>query len=99
LYYGGGYHTIPTLAQQGSQVYTAGTFSTSSAIGKANLVRYGYGSGHVALISTHLEALVGSNEDWLFWDNYSYSTGAFVTNSDQPWNVMKAIFNNWLTLP
>ena len=99
MYYGGGYHTIPTDAQQGAHVYTAGTFATSSASGKADLVRYMYGSGHVALTTTHLETLAGSNTDWLFWDNYDYTTGAPVTNNTQPWNVMSAIFNNWLTLP
>jgi glutamine amidotransferase-like uncharacterized protein len=99
MYYGGGYHTIPTDAQQGSHVYTAGTFATSSAIGKADVVRYTYGNGRVALTTTHLETLAGSNTDWLYWDNYDYTTGNLVTNNTQPWNVMSAIFNNWLTLP
>ena len=99
MYYGGGYHTIPTDAVQGSHVYTAGTFSTSSAIGKADLVRYTYGKGRVALTTTHLETLAGANNDWLFWDNYDYKTGSAVTNTTHCWDVMGAIFNNWLTLP
>ena len=99
MYYGGGYHTIPTDAAQGAHVYTAGTFATSTALGKADLVRYTYGKGRVALTTTHLETLAGSTNDWLFWDNYDYKTGAAVTNTTQCWDVMGAIFNNWLTLP
>ena len=99
MYYGGGYHTIPTDAQQGSHVYTAGTFASSLAAGQPDLVRYAYGKGRVALTTTHLETRAGSSEDWLFWDDYDYITGAPVTNPDNPWTVMKAIFNNWLTLP
>ncbi len=100
MYYGGGYHTIPTDAQQGSHVYTAGVFAGSSAVGKANLVRYMYGSGHVALSTSHLEALMGSNNDWMFWDNYNYTTGAAISSSGNPsWDVMNSIFDNWLTLP
>jgi glutamine amidotransferase-like uncharacterized protein len=96
MYYGGGYHTIPTDSQQGSHVYTAGVFATSSAVGKAALVRYKYGLGKVALTTTHLEARAGTNEDWLYWDNFLDSSKAPVNNPDNPWNVMKAIFNNWL---
>ena len=92
LYYGGGYHSIPTDAQQGAHVYTA-------ANGKADLVRYAYGKVKVALTTTHLETRAGSNADWLFWDDYDYTTGNPVTNPDNPWDVMKAIFNNWLILP
>lgn len=97
MYYGGGYHTIPSEVQQGTRVYTAGTFAASSAIGKADLVRFAYGSGRVALTTTHLESRAGSTEnDWLFWDDYDYATGNPVSNPDNPWEVMKAIFSNWL---
>jgi len=100
MYYGGGYHTIPTDGQQGSHVFTAGLFAASSAAGKANLVRYTYGSGRVALSTSHLEALMGSNADWMFWDNYDYTSGAGFTDPGLPsWNVMRAVFNNWLTVP
>ena len=99
MYYGGGYHTLPTDAQQGAHVYTAGTFASSSAIGKADLVRYAYGKGKVALTTTHLETRAGSNDDWLFWDDYDYATGNLVINPDNPWDVMKAIFDHWLILP
>lgn len=99
MYYGGGYHTIPTDALQGAHVYTSGKFTTGSASGKADLIRYTYGKGRVALTTTHLETLAGSTNDWLFWDNFDYTTGAAVTNTAQCWDVMGAIFNNWLTLP
>ncbi len=99
MYYGGGYHTIPSDAQQGSRVYTAGTFINGSAAGKAALVRYSYGSGRVALSTAHLEARAGSNEDWLYWDNYQFDSNTAVANPDNPWQIMSAIFNNWLTLP
>ena len=99
MYYGGGYHTMPTDTVQGTHVYTAGTFIYSSASGKPDLVRYTYGKGKVALSTTHLETRAGSNVDWLFWDNYDYTTGNPVANPDNPWVVMAAIFNNWLTAP
>ncbi len=100
MYYGGGYHTIPTDAQQGSHVYTAGTFAYAGyAAGQADLVRYAYGLGRVALTTTHLEARAGSNEDWLYWDDFLNDSNTPVTNPSNPWIVMNAIFNNWLTLP
>lgn len=100
MYYGGGYHTIPTDAQQGSHVYTAGTFAYSgSAAGRADLVRYSYGLGRVALTTTHLEARAGSNDDWLYWDDFLDNSSIPVSNPDNPWLVVSAIFNNWLTLP
>lgn len=100
MYYGGGYHTIPTDVQQGAHVYTAGTFAyNGSASGKADLVRYIYGSGRVALTTTHLEARAGSNVDWLYWDNYLDGSNIPLTNPDNPWTAMSAIFNKWLTLP
>ena len=45
MYDGGGYHHIPTEIQQGAKAYTAGVFAGSSALGKANLVRYTYVNG------------------------------------------------------
>ncbi len=100
MYYGGGYHTIPSDAQQGAHVYTAGTFAYGgSAAGKADLVRYTYGSGRVVLTTTHLEARAGTNTDWLYWDNYLDNSNTPVTNPDNPWIVMDAVFDNWLTLP
>ena len=56
-----------------------------------------YGSGRAALTTTHLETRAGAaHDDWLFWDDYDYTTGNPVTNPDNPWDVMKAIFTNWL---
>ena len=97
MYYGGGYHTIPTPVQQGAQVYTAGTFLGSSAANQPGLVRYTYGAGHVALTTTHLEARAGTNDDWLFWDDYRFNSSLPLTNPDNSWVVMKAVFDNWLT--
>ena len=97
MYYGGGYHTIPTESQQGAVVYSAATFTTGSASGKSDLVRYTYGAGKVALSSTHLESRAGSNVDWMYWDNFLYDSTTPVTNPDNPWDGMAAIFNNWLT--
>ena len=99
MYYGVGYHSISTDVAQGTHVYTTGTFATSSAIGKADLIRFTYGSGRLALTTTHLETLAGSTDDWLFWDNYDYKTGAAVTNTTLGWDLMSAIFKIWLTLP
>ncbi len=100
MYYGGGYHTIPADALQGSHVYTAGTFAyNGSAAGKPDLVRYTYGLGRVALTTTHLECRAGSNEDWLYWDDFLDNSNTPVFNSTNPWTVMGSIFNNWLTLP
>jgi len=100
MYYGGGYHTIPTDAIQGAHVYTCGTFAESSALGKANLIRYQYGNGKVALSTSHLETLMGSELDWTFWDNYNYGTTLpYTSTSVRSWDVMNSIFDNWLTRP
>lgn len=100
MYYGGGYHTIPTDAQQGAHVTTAATFAYSgSAAGKADVVRYTYGAGHVLLVTTHPEARAGSNDDWLYWDSHLYNSNTPVTNPDNPWIFVNAAFDNWLTLP
>lgn len=97
MYYGGGYHTVPSDLAQGSPVYTAGRFGAGSAFGQAGLVRYAYANGRVALTTTHLEARAGSaGNDWLFWDDYDYATGQPVANPDNPWDVMKAVFDQWL---
>jgi glutamine amidotransferase-like uncharacterized protein len=106
MYYGGGYHTLPPpadprfLTNQASPISVAGTFSSSSALGQADLVRYEYGEGRVALTTTHLETRAGSaDDDWLSWDDFDYVTGNPVINPDNPWEVMKAIFTNWLAPP
>jgi hypothetical protein len=82
-------------------VYSAASFTSGSASGRSDLVRYSYGSGKVALSTTHPEALVGYTDDWMYWDNYLYSSTASATNPDadphSSWNIVKAVFNNWLT--
>jgi glutamine amidotransferase-like uncharacterized protein len=100
MYYGGGTFSIPTPAQQGATVYTGATFAYSGTdSGKAGLVRYSYGAGHVILITTHAEARAGSNEDWMYWDNFAVNSNTPVTNPNNPWLVVNAVFDNWLTLP
>jgi glutamine amidotransferase-like uncharacterized protein len=98
MYFGGGYHTIPADSEQGAHVYVAGTFQESSAAGKPGLVRFAYGRGKVVLSTAHLEARAGSDEDWLYWDNFDYASGAPVTNPDNPWDIMRAVFH-WLAPP
>ncbi len=100
MYYGGGSFSIPTPAQQGATVYTAATFAYSGTdSGKADLVRYTYGAGHVVLVTTHPEARAGSNEDWMYWDNFAVNSNTPVSNPDNPWVVVNAAMDNWLTLP
>ncbi len=89
LYYGGGYKW-----SYGGQA-TVATYN--AYYGKADAVRFTYGAGHVLLVGTHPEALAGSNEDWLYWDNYEYNSNTPVSNPDNPWEFIDAIFNNWLT--
>ena len=97
LYYGGGYHMIPTDAQQGAHVYTAATFAYGgSASNLSDVVRYQYGHGRVMLVTTHPEVRAGSDADWTAWDNYDYNTGQPVNNPSNPWLFVSAAFNNWL---
>lgn len=103
LYYGGGYHRLPATDPRlrstpwGAPAPVA-TFTTSSAAGQAGIVRYGYGLGHVALSTMHLEARAGSAaDDWLLWDDSDAFTGAPVVNPDNPWTIVQALFNAWLT--
>ncbi|MCK6550712.1 BPL-N domain-containing protein [Myxococcota bacterium] len=100
MYFGGAYHALPTDAEQGAPVSVAGTFAYSgSASGEADLVTFRYGAGRVALSTTHPEAKAGTNDDWVFWDNYLYGAGTPVTNPDDPWRVIDAVFDGWLAQP
>jgi glutamine amidotransferase-like uncharacterized protein len=100
MYYGGGSFSIPTVAQQGTTVYTASTFAYSGTDGgKPGMVRYTYGAGHVVLITTHPEARAGSNLDWMYWDNFAVNSNTPVSNPDNPWTVVNSALDNWLTLP
>ena len=97
FYYGGGYHTIPTDAQQGAHVFTAATFAYSgSATGKADVVRFTHGQGRVLLITTHPEVRAGSDVDWLAWDGYAADSATPISNPDNPWLFVSAAFNRWL---
>ena len=100
MYYGGGYHGIPDPAVQGSVVHTAGTFAYGgSANGLSAVVRYNYGNGRVFLVTTHPESRAGSEVDWMFWDDYEYDSTTPVSNADNPWLLVNAAFNNWITGP
>jgi len=97
MYYGGGYHTIPTAAAQGSPVFTSATFAYGGvAAGQPDVVRYQYGAGRVLLVTTHPEARAGSDADWLFWDNFANDSATPVVNPDNPWRFVSAAFNRWL---
>ncbi len=99
LYYGGGWFSIPSDAQQGSHVYTVGTYDYSGTQhGKADLVRYTYGAGHVVLTGTHPEIRAGSNLDWTYWDDFQYNTNTPLNNPDNPWTFVNSAFDNWLTI-
>ena len=93
LYYGGGYKTSSENYSVVSTYEYNGTYK-----GYENAVRFIYGNGHVLLIGTHPEARNGSDEDWLYWNNFIYGGDDFLINDDNPWNFVKAAFNNWLTI-
>ena len=94
LYYGGGFLSMPTDAEQGAHVYTVGTFGYGgSAAGKPAIVRYDYGSGRVVLLSTHLQARPGSEEDWTYWDNFYPSSNVPLNNSDNTWDLFGDLLN------
>jgi glutamine amidotransferase-like uncharacterized protein len=93
LYYGGGYKT-DLSASNATMVATyeyGGDFD-----GTPNAIRFTYGSGHVLLIGTHPESRSGSNEDWMYWDNWVEGTSTPLNNSDNPWTFVDAAFDNWL---
>lgn len=88
LYYGGGYKW-PYAGQTTLATY-------NDYYGTPDVIRFAYGAGHVRLVGTHTEALAGSNEDWLYWDNYEYDSNSPLSNPDNPWEFVDAVFNNWL---
>jgi hypothetical protein len=93
MYYGGGYHALPS----NQTVFTAGTFTyNGSASNKAEAVRFSYGQGRVFLITTHPEARAGSVDDWVYWDGFQNESSVPIVNPDNPWRVVSAVFNQWL---
>jgi len=88
LYYGGGWKL-----SYGGQT-TVATYN--DYYGTSDAIRFTYGAGHVLLVGTHPEALAGSNEDWLYWDNYEYNSNTTLSNPDNPWDFVDKAFNNWL---
>jgi glutamine amidotransferase-like uncharacterized protein len=94
MYYGGGYKT--NLAA--SNATMVASYNASGYEGYANAIRFMYGSGHVLLIGTHPESRSGSNEDWMYWDNWENDSTTPLVNPDNPWTFFRAVLNNWLTL-
>lgn len=100
LYYGGGYFTLPSDTQQGAHVFAVGTYDYSGTRhGQADLIRFAYGSGRVLITGTHPESREGSNDDWLFWNDFAYDSDTPLSNPDNSWTFVNAAFDNWLTLP
>jgi len=87
FYFGGGYKTEVT------GVAAAATYAKtdSTSYGKTDAVRFTYGQGRVLLSGAHPEARSGSDEDWLYWDNYSYKSTTPLTNPDNPWLFVNAV--------
>ncbi len=99
IYYGGGYFTIPSDAQQGAHVSTAATFDyAGSQHGSPMMVRYTYGAGHVILSTTHFEYRPGSHTDWQLWDDFQSDSTLPLNDPDDTWGVLASAFNNWLVL-
>ena|GEM_PF-2351536 len=91
MYYGGGYKT-----DLGSAT-TVATYEYGGAHdGYPDAIRFTYGSGHVLLVGTHPESRSGSNEDWVYWDNWVEGTDTPLNNPDNPWTFVDAVFDNWL---
>ncbi len=85
-----------------SNAVTVATYEYSGADdGKPNAIRFTYGSGngHVLLIGSHPESRSGSNEDWIYWDNWKPDSTTPLNNPDNPWTFIDAAFDNWLIQP
>jgi len=93
MYYGGGYKT--DLAA--SNATMVASYTDSGYEGQANAIRFMYGSGYVLLVGTHPESRSGSNEDWMYWDNWVNESTTPLTNPDNPWTFYNAVLDNWLT--
>jgi hypothetical protein len=91
MYYGGGYKT-----DLGSAT-TVATYKYGGAHdGAPDAVRFTYGNGHVLVIGTHPESRSGSNEDWVYWDNWVDGTNTPLYNPDNPWTFVDAALDNWV---
>jgi hypothetical protein len=94
LYYGGGYFSLPSDAEQGAHVYPVAQFSYGGlAGGKPAIVRFDYGAGRVVLLATHLQIRPGTEEDWSFWDNYQYGSSTPLVNTDTTWPLFGQLLN------
>ena len=63
--------------------------------GAPDAVRFTYGNGHVLVVGTHPESRSGSNEDWVYWDNWVDGTNTPLYNPDNPWTFVDAARDNW----
>jgi hypothetical protein len=80
LYWGEGYYN-----PNGSTTLTVdGTLNDDvPEDGEPIVVRHSYGSGRCFYPMFHFEAMVGSNDDWCYWDNWKYgSTEAETETTD-----------------
>jgi glutamine amidotransferase-like uncharacterized protein/plastocyanin len=91
MYYGGGYKTDLGGAT------TVATYEHGGAHdGAHDAVRFTYGNGHVLIVGTHPESRSGSNEDWVYWDNWVAGTNIPLNNPDNPWTFVDAVLDNWV---
>lgn len=96
MYYGGGWKD----QLDRSNAVTVATYEYSGADdGKPDAIRFTYGDGRVLLIGSHPESRSGSNEDWIYWDNWAPDSTAPLNNPDNPWLFIDAAFDNWLIQP
>jgi len=96
MYYGGGWKD--QLDQ--SNAVTVATYEYSGGDnGKPDAIRFTYGNGRVLLIGSHPESRSGSNEDWIYWDNWVGDSATPLNNPDNPWLFIDAAFDNWLIQP
>jgi glutamine amidotransferase-like uncharacterized protein len=91
MYYGGGWKSLYPDVNVAAIYAAPGLY-----YGLADGIRFSYGSGRVFLSGTHPEARPGSSEDWLYWDNWLPGTNTPVSDPDNPWTYVQAIFNKWL---
>ncbi len=105
FYYGGGFKPIRAVIPPMSSddvnavaIYQgeSGAVGRANYVGKPDAVRFMFGKGHVLLTGTHPESLSGSDDDWLFWNNYQYESDEALENPDNPWTFVDAVFNDWL---
>jgi glutamine amidotransferase-like uncharacterized protein len=96
MIFGGGYKYNGSKTI--SVTYTDGTDYSGSPnlAGQAAAIRFKIGGGHVYLSGPHPEALACSSADWIIWDEYDYYDHKITGITDNPWDYVKKVFDNWL---